>query len=334
MKISPEEISSIIREQIANFDTEVEVKEVGTVLSVGDGIARAYGLDEVMAGELVEFSEGSKGMVLNLEERNVGIVVFGLGENIKEGDIVKRTGRIAEIPCGEALLGRTVDALGKPIDGKGDIQTTETRKIEVVAPGIVTRKSVHESMMTGLKAIDSMVPIGRGQRELIIGDRQTGKTAVAIDTIINQKGKDVICVYVAIGQRKSTVAQIVQKLQAEDAMDYTIIVSATASDPAPLQFISPFSGVSMGEYFRDKGKHVLCIYDDLSKQAVAYRQLSLLLRRPPGREAYPGDVFYIHSRLLERKIWVGFNCVNTKNMLAFISKIFSHRNSRKRRDKL
>ena len=282
MKISPEEISSIIREQIANFDTEVEVKEVGTVLSVGDGIARAYGLDEVMAGELVEFSEGSKGMVLNLEERNVGIVVFGLGENIKEGDIVKRTGRIAEIPCGEALLGRTVDALGKPIDGKGDIQTTETRKIEVVAPGIVTRKSVHESMMTGLKAIDSMVPIGRGQRELIIGDRQTGKTAVAIDTIINQKGKDVICVYVAIGQRKSTVAQIVQKLQAEDAMDYTIIVSATASDPAPLQFISPFSGVSMGEYFRDKGKHVLCIYDDLSKQAVAYRQLSLLLRRPPG----------------------------------------------------
>ena len=266
MKISPEEISSIIREQIANFDTEVEVKEVGTVLSVGDGIARAYGLDEVMAGELVEFSEGSKGMVLNLEERNVGIVVFGLGENIKEGDIVKRTGRIAEIPCGEALLGRTVDALGKPIDGKGDIQTTETRKIEVVAPGIVTRKSVHESMMTGLKAIDSMVPIGRGQRELIIGDRQTGKTAVAIDTIINQKGKDVICVYVAIGQRKSTVAQIVQKLQAEDAMDYTIIVSATASDPAPLQFISPFSGVSMGEYFRDKGKHVLCIYDDLSKR--------------------------------------------------------------------
>ena len=224
MKISPEEISAIIKEQIANFDTEVEVKEVGTVLSVGDGIARAYGLDEVMAGELVEFSEGSKGMVLNLEERNVGIVVFGLGENIKEGDIVKRTGRIAEIPCGEALLGRTVDALGMPIDGKGDIQTTETRKIEVVAPGIVTRKSVHESMMTGLKAIDSMVPIGRGQRELIIGDRQTGKTAVAIDTIINQKGKDVICVYVAIGQRKSTVAQIVQKLQAEDAMDYTIIV--------------------------------------------------------------------------------------------------------------
>ena len=312
MKISPEEISSIIREQIANFDTEVEVKEVGTVLSVGDGIARAYGLDEVMAGELVEFSEGSKGMVLNLEERNVGIVVFGLGENIKEGDIVKRTGRIAEIPCGEALLGRTVDALGKPIDGKGDIQTTETRKIEVVAPGIVTRKSVHESMMTGLKAIDSMVPIGRGQRELIIGDRQTGKTAVAIDTIINQKGKDVICVYVAIGQRKSTVAQIVQKLQAEDAMDYTIIVSATASDPAPLQFISPFSGVSMGEYFRDKGKHVLCIYDDLSKQAVAYRQLSLLLRRPPGREAYPGDVFYIHSRLFERPLpSIGFPSAST-----------------------
>ena len=300
MKISPEEISSIIKEQISNFDTQVEVKEVGTVLSVGDGIARAYGLDEVMAGELVEFPDGTKGMVLNLEERNVGIVIFGLGANIKEGDLVKRTGKIAEIPCGEAFLGRVVNSLGEPLDGKGAISATTSRKLEVIAPGIVARQSVHESMMTGLKAIDSMVPIGRGQRELIIGDRQTGKTAVAIDTIINQKGGDVICIYVAIGQKKSTVAQLVQKLQAAGALDYTIIVSATASDPAPLQFIAPFSGVSMGEFFRDKGQHVLCIYDDLSKQAVAYRQLSLLLRRPPGREAYPGDVFYIHSRLLER----------------------------------
>lgn len=300
MKISPEEISSVIQEQIANFDTQVEVKEVGSVLSVGDGIARVYGLDKVMAGELVEFPDGTQGMVLNLEERNVGIVIFGLGENIKEGDIVHRTKKIAEIPCGEVMLGRVVDPLGIPLDGKGDISTQATRKIEVIAPGIVTRKSVHEPLMTGLKAIDSMVPIGKGQRELIIGDRQTGKTAVALDTIINQKGKDVICIYVAIGQKKSTVAQLVQKLQAENAMDYTIVVSATASDPAPIQFIAPFSGVSIGEYFLNKGKHVLCIYDDLSKQAVAYRQLSLLLRRPPGREAYPGDVFYLHSRLLER----------------------------------
>lgn len=300
MKIAPEEISSIIKEQITNFDTEVEIKEVGTVLSVGDGIARVYGLDKVMSGELVEFADGTKGMVLNLEERNVGVVIFGTGESIKEGELVKRTRKIAEIPCGENFLGRVVDALGNPLDGKGDITAEGNRKIEVSAPGIITRKSVHESMMTGLKAIDSMVPIGRGQRELIIGDRQTGKTAVAIDTIINQKDKNVICIYVAIGQKKSTVAQLVQKLQEVDALDYTIVVIATASDPAPLQFIAPFSGVSMGEYFRDKGKHVLCVYDDLSKQAVAYRQLSLLLRRPPGREAYPGDVFYLHSRLLER----------------------------------
>ncbi len=300
MKISPEEISSIIKEQIANFDVQVEVKEVGTVLSVGDGIARVYGLDQVMAGELVEFADKTQGMVLNLEERNVGIVIFGLGENIQEGDIVHRTGKIAEVPCGEALLGRVVNSLGIPLDGKGAIATNATRKIEVIAPGIVTRKSVHESLLTGLKAIDSMVPIGKGQRELIIGDRQTGKTAVALDTIINQKGKDVICIYVAIGQKQSTVAQIVQRLQAENAMEHTIVVSATASEPAALQFIAPFSGVSMGEYFRDKGEHVLCVYDDLSKQAVAYRQLSLLLRRPPGREAYPGDVFYLHSRLLER----------------------------------
>ena len=300
MKISPEEISSIIQEQIANFDNKVEVKEVGTVLSVGDGIARVYGLDKVMAGELVEFPDGTQGMVLNLEEGNVGVVIFGLGESIQEGDIVSRTKKIAEVPCGEELLGRVVNALGVALDGKGEIKTKESRKIEVIAPGIVTRKSVHEPLMTGLKAIDSMVPIGKGQRELIIGDRQTGKTAVVLDTIINQKGKDVVCIYVAIGQKKSTVAQLVQKLQQEGALDYTIIVSATASDPSPMQFIAPFSGVSMGEYFRDKGKHVLCIYDDLSKQAVAYRQLSLLLRRPPGREAYPGDVFYLHSRLLER----------------------------------
>ena len=300
MKISPEEISAVIQEQIANFDLEVEVKEVGTVLSVGDGIARIYGLDEVMAGELVEFSDGTQGMVLNLEERNVGVVIFGLGENIQEGDVVRRTKKIAEVPCGEALLGRVVNPLGDALDGKGEVATSDHRKIEVIAPGIVSRKSVHEPLMTGLKAIDSMVPIGKGQRELIIGDRQTGKTAVAVDTIINQKGKDVICIYVAVGQKKSTVAQLVQKLQSENAMDYTIVVSATASDPAPIQFIAPFSGVSMGEYFLQKGKHVLCIYDDLSKQAVAYRQLSLLLRRPPGREAYPGDVFYLHSRLLER----------------------------------
>ena len=300
MKLRAEEISAIIQKQIENFDKKATKTEVGTVLLVGDGIARVHGLDNVRAGELVEFSDGTTGMALNLEEDNVGIVIFGSDSGIKEGDEVRRTERIAEVPVGDALLGRVVSPLGEPIDGKGPLGTEETRLVEVIAPGIVTRKSVHEPMQTGLKAIDSMVPIGRGQRELIIGDRQTGKTAIAIDTIINQKGGDVICIYVGIGQKRSTMAQIVQRLEDANAMDYTIIVAATASEPAPLQFISPYSGVSMGEYFRDKGKHVLCIYDDLSKQAVAYRQLSLLLRRPPGREAFPGDVFYVHSRLLER----------------------------------
>ena len=300
MKLRAEEISAIIQKQIENFDKKATKTEVGTVLLVGDGIARVHGLDNVRAGELVEFSDGTTGMALNLEEDNVGIVIFGSDAGIKEGDEVRRTERIAEVPVGDAMLGRVVNPLGEPIDGKGPLGTDETRLVEVIAPGIVTRKSVHEPMQTGLKAIDSMVPIGRGQRELIIGDRQTGKTAIAIDTIINQKGGDVVCIYVGIGQKRSTMAQIVQRLEDANAMDYTIIVSATASEPAPLQFIAPYSGVSMGEYFRDKGKHVLCIYDDLSKQAVAYRQLSLLLRRPPGREAFPGDVFYVHSRLLER----------------------------------
>jgi F-type H+-transporting ATPase subunit alpha len=300
MKLRAEEISAIIQKQIENFDKKATKTEVGSVLLVGDGIARVHGLDNVRAGELVEFSDGTTGMALNLEEDNVGIVIFGSDSGIKEGDEVRRTERIAEVPVGDALLGRVVSPLGEPIDGKGPLGTDETRLVEVIAPGIVTRKSVHEPMQTGLKAIDSMVPIGRGQRELIIGDRQTGKTAIAIDTIINQKGGDVICIYVGIGQKRSTMAQIVQRLEDANAMDYTIIVAATASEPAPLQFIAPYSGVSMGEYFRDKGKHVLCIYDDLSKQAVAYRQLSLLLRRPPGREAFPGDVFYVHSRLLER----------------------------------
>ena len=300
MKLRAEEISAIIQKQIENFDKKATKTEVGTVLLVGDGIARVHGLDNVRAGELVEFSDGTTGMALNLEEDNVGIVIFGSDSGIKEGDEVRRTERIAEVPVGDALLGRVVSPLGEPIDGKGPLGTEEARLVEVIAPGIVTRKSVHEPMQTGLKAIDSMVPIGRGQRELIIGDRQTGKTAIAIDTIINQKGGDVICIYVGIGQKRSTMAQIVQRLEDANAMDYTIIVAATASEPAPLQFIAPYSGVSMGEYFRDKGKHVLCIYDDLSKQAVAYRQLSLLLRRPPGREAFPGDVFYVHSRLLER----------------------------------
>ena len=300
MKLRAEEISAIIQKQIENFDKKATKTEVGTVLLVGDGIARVHGLDNVRAGELVEFSDGTTGMALNLEEDNVGIVIFGSDAGIKEGDEVRRTERIAEVPVGDAMLGRVVNPLGEPIDGKGPLGTDETRLVEVIAPGIVTRKSVHEPMQTGLKAIDSMVPIGRGQRELIIGDRQTGKTAIAIDTIINQKGGDVVCIYVGIGQKRSTMAQIVQRLEDANAMDYTIIVSATASEPAPLQFIAPYSGVSMGEYFRDKGKHVLCIYDDLSKHAVAYRQLSLLLRRPPGREAFPGDVFYVHSRLLER----------------------------------
>jgi F-type H+-transporting ATPase subunit alpha len=270
------------------------------VLSIGDGIARVYGLDRAMAGELVEFPGGVNGMVLNLEEDNVGIAVMGETTHVREGDLVRRTNRIIEVPVGEDLLGRVVDALGQPIDGKGDIPTSETRRVELKAPGIVERKSVHEPLQTGIKAIDAMTPIGRGQRELIIGDRQTGKTAIAIDTIINQKDTDVFCIYVAIGQKQSTVAQVVDKLNQYGAMEYTIVVAATASEPAPLQFISPYTGVTMGEWFRDNGKHALIIYDDLSKQAVAYRQLSLLLRRPPGREAYPGDVFYVHSRLLER----------------------------------
>ena len=300
MKIRAEEISNIIQQQIENFEKQTTKTEVGTVLEVGDGIARVYGLDNVVAGELLEFPNNLQGMALNLEEDNVGVVLLGDDRNIKEGDEVRRTERIAEVPVGEALLGRVVNPLGEPIDGKGPIETSENRRVEVIAPGIVARKSVHEPLQTGLKAIDSMVPIGRGQRELIIGDRQTGKTAIAMDTIINQKGGDVICIYVGIGQKRSTMAKIVSRLQEYGAMDYTIVVSSTASEPAPLQFLAPYSGVSMGEYFRDKGKHVLCIYDDLSKQAVAYRQLSLLLRRPPGREAFPGDVFYLHSRLLER----------------------------------
>ena len=300
MNIRAEEISKIIQQQVENFDKTATKSEVGTVLQVGDGIARVFGLDNVQAGELVEFPGSVTGMALNLQEDNVGVVIFGEGRAIKEGDEVKRTERIAEIPVGEGLLGRVVDPLGKPIDGKGPIESSETRLIETIAPGIVARKSVHQPMQTGLKAIDSMVPIGRGQRELIIGDRQTGKTAIAVDTIINQKGGDMICIYVGIGQKRSTMAQIVQRLENEGAMEHTIVVSSTASEPAPLQFLAPYSGVSIGEYFRDKGGHVLCVYDDLSKQAVAYRQLSLLLRRPPGREAYPGDVFYLHSRLLER----------------------------------
>ena len=300
MKIRAEEISKIIQQQVENFDKTATKSEVGTVLEVGDGIARVFGLDNVQAGELVEFPGSITGMALNLQEDNVGVVIFGDDRGIKEGDEVKRTERIAEIPVGEGLLGRVVDPLGNPIDGKGPIESSDTRLIETIAPGIVARKSVHQPMQTGLKAIDSMVPIGRGQRELIIGDRQTGKTAIAVDTIINQKGGDMICIYVGIGQKRSTMAQIVQRLENEGAMEHTIVVSSTASEPAPLQFLAPYSGVSIGEYFRDQGKHVLCVYDDLSKQAVAYRQLSLLLRRPPGREAYPGDVFYLHSRLLER----------------------------------
>ena len=299
-EIRPAEITDILRREIEDYGREMDVAETGSVLSVGDGIARAYGLTSAMAGELVEFPGGVQGMVLNLEEDNVGIAVMGEDLHIKEGDLVRRTRRIVEVPVGEALLGRVVDALGKPIDGKGAISTGEFRRVELKAPGIVARKKVQEPLMTGLKAIDAMTPIGRGQRELIIGDRQTGKTAVAIDTIINQKHTDVFCVYVATGQKQSTVAQVVDKLTQHGAMEYTIVVAATASDPATLQFISPYSGCAMGEWFRDNGKHALIVYDDLSKQAVSYRQLSLLLRRPPGREAYPGDVFYLHSRLLER----------------------------------
>jgi F-type H+-transporting ATPase subunit alpha len=300
MQISAAEISDIIRQQIKDYEKQLEVRETGVVLSCGDGIARIYGLDRVAAGELIAFPHDVFGIALNLEEDNVGVALMGDPELIKEGDEVRRTGRIAEVPVGEALLGRVVNALGQPVDGKGPIQTPHTRRIELKAPGIIAREPVKLPMQTGIKAIDAMIPIGRGQRELIIGDRQTGKTAVAVDTIINQRGGDVQCFYVAIGQKRSTVAQVVDKLGKHGAMDYTTVVIASASDPAPMQFIAPYSGCTMGEYFRDSGRHALVIYDDLSKQAAAYRQLSLLLRRPPGREAYPGDVFYLHSRLLER----------------------------------
>ena len=308
MDIRASEISSVLKQQIAGFSTAAEVAEVGQVLSVGDGVARIYGLDNVRAGEMVEFGGGVKGMALNLEADNVGVVIFGDDRSIKEGDIVKRTGAIVEVPTGKGLLGRVVDGLGNPIDGKGPLKDVVSRRVELKAPGIIPRQSVNEPMQTGLKAIDALVPIGRGQRELIIGDRQTGKTAVAIDTFINQKdinagsdeSKKLYCIYVAIGQKRSTVAQIVKTLEDAGALQYSIIVAATASDPAPMQFLAPYTGCAMGEFFRDNGMHALIVYDDLSKQAVAYRQMSLLLRRPPGREAYPGDVFYLHSRLLER----------------------------------
>ena len=308
MEIRAAEISRVIKDQIASFGTEAQVSEVGTVLSVGDGIARIHGLDQVQAGEMVEFANGIKGMALNLETDNVGVVIFGTDSDIKEGDIVRRTGTIVDVPIGKGLLGRVVDALGNPIDGKGPIEYTERRRVEIKAPGIIPRKSVHEPVQTGLKAIDALVPIGRGQRELIIGDRQTGKTAVAIDTFINQKeanagtdeSKKLYCIYVAVGQKRSTVAQIVRQLEENGAMEYSIVVAATASEPAPLQYLAPYTGCTMGEFFRDNAMHAVIVYDDLSKQAVAYRQMSLLLRRPPGREAYPGDVFYLHSRLLER----------------------------------
>ena len=308
MDIQAAEISAILKQQIQGFGAEAQVSEIGQVLSVGDGIARVYGLDNVQAGEMVEFPGGVRGMALNLEADNVGIVIFGNDRDIKEGDTVKRTGSIVDVPVGKGLLGRVVDPLGNPIDGKGPIVSDERRRVDVKAPGIIPRKSVHEPMQTGLKAIDALIPIGRGQRELIIGDRQTGKTAIAIDAILNQKplnqgtdeGAKLYCIYVAIGQKRSTVAQIVKTLEENGALQYTIIVAATASEPAPLQFLAPFAGCTMGEYFRDNGMHGLVVYDDLSKQAVAYRQMSLLLRRPPGREAYPGDVFYLHSRLLER----------------------------------
>ncbi|QSO51072.1 F0F1 ATP synthase subunit alpha [Alicyclobacillus curvatus] len=300
MSIRPDEISALIRKQIEQFEQKVQVSDTGIVLSVGDGIARIHGLDNAMAGELVEFSNGVYGMALNLEEDNVGIVVLGSVEGIQEGDEVKRTGRIVEVPVGDALLGRVVNPLGQPIDGRGPIESTTFRPVESRAPGVIERKSVHEPLQTGIKAIDAMIPIGRGQRELIIGDRQTGKTAIAIDTIINQKGNGVKCIYVAIGQKRSTVAQVVETLKKHGAMDYTIVVSAGASDPAPLLFLAPYAGCAMGEHYLYNGQHALIIYDDLSKQAAAYREMSLLLRRPPGREAYPGDVFYLHSRLLER----------------------------------
>ncbi|MGF1611323.1 MAG: F0F1 ATP synthase subunit alpha, partial [Kiloniellales bacterium] len=308
MDIRAAEISAILKDQIENFGTETDVAEVGQVLSVGDGVARVYGLDNVQAGEMVEFPGGVKGMALNLEIDNVGIVIFGDDRDIKEGDTVKRTGTIVDVPVGKGLLGRVVDALGNPIDGKGPIEGAERRRVDVKAPGIIPRRSVHEPMQTGLKAIDSLIPVGRGQRELIIGDRQTGKTAIALDTIINQKaineGEDesrkLYCIYVAIGQKRSSVAKFVKMLEDYGALEYSIVVAATASEPAPLQFLAPYTGCTMGEFFRDNGMHAVIFYDDLSKQAVAYRQMSLLLRRPPGREAYPGDVFYLHSRLLER----------------------------------
>jgi F-type H+-transporting ATPase subunit alpha len=300
MQIRAEEISQIIRKEIEGFDQKVAVMETGTVLEAGDGIARIYGLEAAMAGELLDFGHNVVGLVLNLEEDNVGVALLGNYEEVREGDTVKRTGKIAQVPVGDALTGRVVNALGVPIDGKGPIAASESRKIEVKAPGIIARKSVHEPMQTGIKAIDSMIPIGRGQRELIIGDRQTGKTAVAVDTIINQRGQNMRCFYVAIGQKQSTVAAVVDRLREFGALEYTTVIAATASEPAPLQFLAPYTGVTMAEYYRDSGRHALIIYDDLSKQAVAYRQLSLLLRRPPGREAFPGDVFYLHSRLLER----------------------------------
>lgn len=308
MEIRAAEISKVIKDQIASFGTEAQVSEVGTVLSVGDGIARIHGLDQVQAGEMVEFANGVKGMALNLEADNVGVVIFGSDAEIKEGDTVKRTATIVDVPVGKGLLGRVVDALGNPIDGKGPIVDATRQRVEVKAPGIIPRKSVHEPVQTGLKAIDALVPVGRGQRELIIGDRQTGKTAIAIDTFINQKeankgtdeSKKLYCIYVAVGQKRSTVAQIVRQLEENGAMEYSIVVAATASEPAPLQYLAPYTGATMGEFFRDNGMHAVIVYDDLSKQAVAYRQMSLLLRRPPGREAYPGDVFYLHSRLLER----------------------------------
>ena len=313
MDIRAAEISSILKDQIANFGKEAEVSEIGQVLSVGDGIARVYGLDKVQAGEMVEFPGGIRGMALNLEADNVGVVIFGDDRNIKEGHTVKRTGAIVDVPVGKELLGRVVDGLGNPIDGKGPIKSAKRSRVDVKAPGIIPRKSVHEPMATGLKAVDALIPIGRGQRELIIGDRQTGKTAVALDTILNQKplnqSKDesvkLYCIYVAVGQKRSTVAQFVKVLEEQGALEYSVVVAATASDPAPMQFLAPFSGCAMGEYFRDNGMHAVIIYDDLSKQAVAYRQMSLLLRRPPGREAYPGDVFYLHSRLLERAAKMG-----------------------------
>lgn len=298
--IRPDEISSLIKQQIEKYKSDIQVVDVGTVIQVGDGIARVHGLQNVMAGELLEFSNGIMGLAQNLEEDNVGVIILGPYTDIREGDEVKRTGRIMQVPVGEAMLGRVVNPLGQPLDGMGPIETTEFRPIESPAPGVMARKSVHEPLQTGMKAIDAMIPIGRGQRELIIGDRQTGKTAIALDTIINQKGNGMICIYVAIGQKQSTVAGVVETLRKHGALEYTIVVSATASDPAPMLYLAPYAGVSMGEYFMYKGQHVLCVYDDLSKQAAAYRELSLLLRRPPGREAYPGDVFYLHSRLLER----------------------------------